>query len=137
MYKSEKLSDHFSRSEFACHCGCGFDDVNPNLVALLEEIRRISNIYYRIKKERRIIINSGCRCKSHNEKVGGVKQSLHLEGKAADIKIVGLKWFGTLRIVNIIFMSNSPSVSKLGGVGIYPSKNFIHIDVGRERMWAG
>ncbi len=32
-------------------------------------------------------IMSGYRCKEYNEKVGGVKNSQHTEGKAADIKL--------------------------------------------------
>jgi hypothetical protein len=37
------LSAHFSRSEFACKCGCGFDDVKPDLIEALEALRAILN----------------------------------------------------------------------------------------------
>ena len=30
-------------------------------------------------------INSGCRCPEYNTKIGGVKDSAHIKGKAADI----------------------------------------------------
>lgn len=33
------LSTHFNRHEFTCRCGCGFDDISPDLITLLEEIR--------------------------------------------------------------------------------------------------
>lgn len=48
------LTPHFSRSEFACKCGCGFDHISLELVSKLECLRSI------IRQP--IIINSGCRC---------------------------------------------------------------------------
>ena len=77
------LSEHFSRREFACKCGCGFDTVDVRLLELLEDIRTHFNAPVRI--------NSGCRCKSHNKKVGGAKKSQHLYGRAADIKVDGIQ----------------------------------------------
>ena len=52
------LSKNFSRSEFECSCGCGFDDVSVELVELLQEIRD--------EIEEPIAITSACRCKEHN-----------------------------------------------------------------------
>jgi len=37
-----------------------------------------------------IKINSGYRSPEHNKSVGGVKNSMHVKGKAADITIQGL-----------------------------------------------
>lgn len=76
------LTDHFSRHEFACRCGCGFDGVDPELVTLLEEIRQ----HY----DRPVIVQSGCRCENHNRRVGGAVLSWHRYGKAADIRVKGL-----------------------------------------------
>lgn len=36
-----------------------------------------------------VIVNSGYRCPQVNKAVGGVEHSLHLEGRAADIRFVG------------------------------------------------
>jgi len=33
------LSPHFSRHEFACRDGCGYDTPEPELLAALEELR--------------------------------------------------------------------------------------------------
>jgi hypothetical protein len=81
------LSQNFSRREFACHCGCGFGmnegDVHPELVQLLERIRE--------HFDAPISITSGCRCATHNHLVGGAKNSQHLQGKAADIKVIGVR----------------------------------------------
>lgn len=72
------LTDNFSRSEFACQCGCGFDKIEPAFVAKLQKLR---------DKIGRIKIISGCRCKKHNKSkaVQGSKNSRHLVGIAADI----------------------------------------------------
>lgn len=31
--------EHFTQKEFMCPCGCGFDDINLELVKVLEQIR--------------------------------------------------------------------------------------------------
>ncbi|HXK95012.1 MAG TPA: D-Ala-D-Ala carboxypeptidase family metallohydrolase [bacterium] len=72
-----KLTKNFSRKEFACRCGCGFDDISMDLVQRLQRLRdRIGKPLY---------VNSGCRCAAHNAAVRGTKKSNHLTGKAADI----------------------------------------------------
>ncbi len=72
------LSRNFSRSEFACKCGCGFDTVDAELVNMLEQVREHFG--------QPITITSGCRCPDHNDTVGG-KASQHLKGRAADFKV--------------------------------------------------
>jgi len=74
-----QLTEHFNSDEFACHCGCGYDDIDMNLVAKLEELR--DNV------DEPLIINSGCRCPEHNAEVGGVSNSQHVYGKAADVAL--------------------------------------------------
>lgn len=71
------LSSNFSRSEFACKCGCGASDVSADLVTKLQRLRSM------IREP--IIITSGVRCASYNAKVGGKPDSAHLTGEAADI----------------------------------------------------
>lgn len=71
------LEPHFDSSEFACKCGCGYDDIDRNLVHKLENLRTWVN--------QPLIISSGCRCPSHNAEVGGVWNSQHVYGKAADV----------------------------------------------------
>jgi uncharacterized protein YcbK (DUF882 family) len=76
------ISKHFSRSEFECKCGCGFNTVDVELVSVLEDLRQ--------NLGQPVIINSACRCPSHNERVGGGKNSQHLLGRAADIVVRGV-----------------------------------------------
>ena len=72
---------HFKRSEFACKCGkyCnGYPaEIDMKMVKIADAIRE------RIRKP--ISVNSGLRCKTHNANVGGVSNSQHLYGTAADL----------------------------------------------------
>lgn len=72
---------YFKKPEFSCKCGkyCnGYPvEIDINMVKIADEIRN------RIGKP--IQINSGIRCKTHNANVGGVSNSQHLLGKAADL----------------------------------------------------
>jgi len=71
-----KLSPNFSREEFACKCGCGFDTVDTELINVAETVRARIGAY---------TPNSACRCKKHNKIVGGYNNSQHLIGRAIDI----------------------------------------------------
>jgi uncharacterized protein YcbK (DUF882 family) len=57
---------------------------------------------------------------------GIAENSLHLVGKAIDIRIPG-RQLGALRKAAIALQG--------GGVGYYPKSDFVHIDVGRVRHW--
>ncbi|MCU7915860.1 MAG: DUF882 domain-containing protein [Candidatus Thiodiazotropha sp. (ex Gloverina cf. vestifex)] len=60
-------------------------------------------------------------------KSGGVaKRSLHMQGKAIDIRLCGCD-LKTLR--------NTAISLKAGGVGYYPKSDFIHVDTGKVRYW--
>lgn len=77
-----KLSEHFDSTEFACKCGCGGMDngagVNPRLVVLLEKLRGLCG--------RPLELSCAYRCPSHNAEVGGVWNSQHVYGTAADVQ---------------------------------------------------
>ena len=72
---------YFKKSEFSCKCGKYCDgypaEIDMNMVSIADKIRD------QIGKP--ITINSGLRCKTHNSNVGGVSNSQHLLGKAADL----------------------------------------------------
>lgn len=57
---------------------------------------------------------------------GVAKRSLHMKGKALDVRITGEK----TRNVRDCAIS-----LKSGGVGYYAKSNFVHIDTGRVRTW--
>lgn len=82
--------------------------------------------------ERPFHVISGYRCAKTNEKLrgnggGGVaRNSLHLEGRAIDIRLPG---------VALAQLRDAALDMKAGGVGFYPASDFVHIDTGRVRHW--
>ena len=114
------LTANFSRHEFACKCGCGYGlkrgDVDTGLVQQLQELRD--------EVERPISITSGCRCAKHNRNVGGARNSQHIHGTAADIKVAGLSPKEVYRILNAKY-------PKSHGIGLY--RSWVHFDVRRGR----
>ena len=105
------LSINFSRSEFACKCGCGFDTVDFELVLGLEMLRQ--------KFGAPITINSGCRCLEYNERINGAKNSKHTIGRAADISISGI---APSDVYNFILARSQ------GRYGIGKYDTFVHFD---------
>lgn len=78
-------------------------------------------------------IISGYRSPATNAKLaassGGVaKHSMHLDGKATDIRVPG---HDLIQVRRAAFMLHG------GGVGYYPGSDFVHVDVGRVRQWQG
>lgn len=57
---------------------------------------------------------------------GVASTSLHMVGKAIDIRVPGVK---------LDQLRGAARSLKLGGVGYYPSSNFVHVDTGRVRFW--
>ena len=107
---------HFKKSEFACKCGkyCnGYPaEIDMNMVKIADEIRN------RIGKP--IQINSGIRCKTHNANVGGVSNSQHLYGNAADLGCPSGCTPEQMASIAEEIMGDT------GGIGTYPWG--IHID---------
>ena len=73
------LSENFRETEFACnHCGMVVQ-IQPRLIELLQQVRTHFGSP--------LSINSGYRCPVHNANVGGARNSQHLTGFAADIRV--------------------------------------------------
>ncbi|GAF89445.1 unnamed protein product, partial [marine sediment metagenome] len=97
--------------EFACPC-CNLVMLHPKLLVKLIELRKIL--------ERPVYITSGYRCSRYNHQIGGVANSYHRIGLAADIKVKDINLIELLEICeNIDF----------NGIGFYEKKNFLHLDV--------
>jgi uncharacterized protein YcbK (DUF882 family) len=54
--------------------------------------------------------------------------SQHMLGKAIDIRVEG---------VDLSRLHRAALAVGAGGVGFYPSSNFVHVDTGRVRQWQG
>lgn len=59
---------------------------------------------------------------------GVSSKSLHMEGKAIDVRLEGLP----LEKLRDLALARAA-----GGVGYYPASDFVHLDVGRVRSWSG
>lgn len=115
--------DHILRD----HRNNEIKDMSPALLDLLYGINGI------IEARQPFHIISGYRSPTTNAKLaassGGVaKHSMHLDGKAIDIRVPG---HDLIQVRRAAFMLHS------GGVGYYPGSDFVHVDVGRVRQWQG
>ena len=123
------MTKNFTKKEFECKGGCEMpDDVYLNIVKLANQLQ-----YLRDYLGKPIKINSGFRCESHNEKIGGVKHSQHLLGKAADIVVDGIN---SEFIYHYIQDQIDNGEMLQGGLGLY--KTFVHYDIrGTKARWNG
>ena len=108
------LTDHFSREEFACKCGCGADKVSKELVEKLELVRLMYGKPMRV--------TSGVRCAFHNQGEGGKKTSAHLQGEAADIAVKDC----SERDLLVGFLR-----TQFLRMGV--AKSFIHVDIQKHK----
>lgn len=107
------LSANFSRREFRCRCGCGLDTPDPALVTGLQALRDALS--------KPVTVTSGCRCPKHNTAEGGARRSMHVAGKAADIKVAGM----TARQL----YEAARRIPQLRGFGVDDARGFLHVDV--------
>ncbi|NOT11453.1 MAG: YcbK family protein [Methylococcaceae bacterium] len=66
--------------------------------------------------------NAKLRRRSH----GVARHSLHMQGRAIDIRIEG---------VDVRTIRNAALSMRSGGVGYYPRSDFVHLDTGAVRTW--
>ena len=119
----KKLSSNFRVQEFACGDGTDTVFVAPRLVMVLQSIR--SHFC------KPVVIHSGYRTPPYNTKVGGVEDSQHTYGTAADISIKGVS------VADVAAYARS-IMPDWGGVGIYKSQGFVHVDMRETRAdWNG
>ena len=77
---------------------------------------------------RKVVVSSGYRDPNHNDRVGGADDSFHMKCMAADIFIPGVS--------KRSLIAAAYRERLVGGLGCYPGRQFIHIDVrDRPRGW--
>ena len=102
--------------------------VDPQLFDLLHELGgtlETDQPYHIISGYRSPHTNAMLRERGGNH-TGVASQSLHMVGKAIDIRLPGVK---------LDHLRSAAASLKRGGVGFYPSSNFVHVDTGRVRYW--
>jgi hypothetical protein len=111
--KEGQVSPHFSRKEFECSCGCGFDTVDDRLVDALEKVREHFG--------KPMVMHCICRCWKKNKDVGGAEKSQHLYAHAGDFHIDGVD---NKEIYDFIDKEVLPNT---GGIGLYEWG--VHMDI--------
>ena len=100
----------FKLAEFKCPC-CGRCEMDNDFLQRLDKARELAGVPF--------VINSGFRCAKHNKKIGGVPNSAHLRGLAADIAVPDNE-----TRYKILY-----GLIKAGFRRIGIAKNFIHTDI--------
>lgn len=114
--------NHFLRDHYSGDVGV----IDPQLFDLLHRVKTA------LGAREPFQVISGYRCPVTNDKLrstrgGGVAtRSLHMDGKAIDIRIPG---------VPLAELRDAALSLRAGGVGYYPREQFVHVDTGRIRSW--
>lgn len=115
--------NHFLRDHYTGDVG----NIDPTLFDVLHRITEELSI-----GGQPFHVISGYRCPATNNRLranggGGVaKRSLHMQGKAIDIRLPG---------VPLAHLRDAAMSLKAGGVGYYSRDQFVHIDTGKVRHW--
>ena len=108
---------YFAMKEFECKDRCEMpSEVRANIVALVENVldparERLGMV---------ITVNSGYRCPKHNLAVGGVKNSQHMKGEAADVRSVQGSGFTVQDLARVIVANG-----RWDQMILYPT--FVHV----------
>jgi uncharacterized protein YcbK (DUF882 family) len=110
------LRDHYSG---AVH------NMDPKVIDLLCALQ------HRLGTRRPFLIVSGYRSPETNamlaaETDGVAQHSLHMVGKAIDIRLEGMP---------VKTLGKAAKSLRAGGVGQYPHSDFVHVDIGPVRYW--
>ena len=121
---------YFRRKEFRCTCPrCGGFPVEPEetMVRVVDEIRHRAGVPVTIVDSG----GSGVRCPEHNAEVGGVPNSEHLYGRAADLH----SRLAPAELFRIAEEVTAELIPGRGGIGLYSWG--IHVDTGKYSRWNG
>lgn len=124
------MTKNFTKEEFDCNCDCGVCEmpinVYHNMVKVANQLQTLRDY---IGKP--IQVNSAWRSEEYNASIGGVKNSQHIMGRAADIVIKGMTPIEVSKIIEELI---SKGDMLQGGLGIYSS--FVHYDIrGTKARW--
>lgn len=110
----------FDPGDFCCPCGCGFCDVDEDLLVVLTDLEQWSG--------GKVLVAPGNRCKKYNALGGGSKTSWHTKGGAADIDVKG-------RSAHEVYDYLTAKYPDKYGIGYYNiiedgvEKEWVHVDI--------
>ena len=111
------MSKYFKPLELMCHgaeqghCDCGIEtaeNVSPRLLELLDQLRE--NIGGPLE------LSCAYRCPAHNSAVGGVSNSPHIHGTAADVQTPDYEYCHTPEQLKWY----AEEMHAFDGIGLYP-----------------
>lgn len=108
---------NFAPAEIACR-GTGEIIVNTEALDKLQKLRSAVG--------KPMIINSAYRSASHNKKVGGAPNSVHMTGGAFDVSMANH---------DVHEFEQLARACGFTGFGYYVDQDFMHIDIGPARTW--
>lgn len=119
-----KLTENFDSKEFDCRDG---SKMPPEV---LENIKLVAGQLQILRDHlgESIHVNSGYRSVAYNKRIGGVKNSQHVIGKAADITV---KNKTPRQLAAIIEKLITAGTLRFGGIGVYPG--FVHVDIRKNK----
>jgi uncharacterized protein YcbK (DUF882 family) len=122
-----QLTKNFSLKEFNSKCGRTMpENVIKNITELAKNLQMLRDAV-----AKSISITSGYRSPEHNAKIKGAKNSQHITGMAADIKVTGMTPKEVALVIEGLIEQKK---MKQGGIGIYPS--WVHYDIrGTKARW--
>lgn len=117
-------SKYFSDEELTCHC-CGkypANGMDPNLLNVIDSIRESVG--------GPVSISCAYRCPTHNAEVGGVENSQHVQGCAADVIVPD-----GMTVDSLATLAEQVGAQ---GIGKYYNDGFVHVDTrGYAARWEG
>jgi len=123
------LSQYMSRSEIACHCGCGFNSLDAETSFHYEKIRAVWGC--------KIFISCGCRCTEHNEVVQKERNPLYIPFSSESMHMWARAIDFTVEFVDPEIVQRKLKQMYPGKFGIGCYETFTHFDTksGRARRW--
>lgn len=99
--------------------------IDPRLMDILYVLQ------HRLENFQGYEVFSGYRCEATNARLrrisrGVAAHSLHMTGQACDLNLPGTR---------LSHVRQAAITLKSGGVGYYPTSDFVHVDTGRVRYW--
>lgn len=110
-----KISDNFTRGDFACACGfCNSEfKMSLSLIGILEHLKA--------KFAQDVKIHRAYVCEHHAKELFGSNKDYHHLGKAVDISINNVE-------MKDVFLEVE-RLEEVTGLGLVPAKGIIHIDM--------
>lgn len=126
---NDALSEHFTLREFACKDG----SVTPPYV--LENLRllaaQLEALRAKVGRPVHVTDNGGYRTPDHNRRVGGAKNSQHVFGRAADVRVDELSPSDLADAIESLIAEGAMIE---GGLGVY--RTWVHYDTrGSRARW--